>query len=369
MTKVPFVDLNAQYAAIRISVDEAMQEVVDRGWFILGPRVETFETAFADYCGGGEAIGVGSGTDALHLALRACAVGPGDEVLTVSHSFIATALAIDYVGATPVFVDIDPVSYTMDVSNVESSITARTRAILPVHLYGQAVDLDPILDIARRHGLYVIEDACQAHGAEYGGRRVGVLGDIGCFSFYPAKNLGAYGDGGMVVTRRPELADRVRLLRNYGQVRKYDHPSKGFNSRLDELQAAVLLAKLTYLDAWNDARRDIAACYGAGVRADSVALPQAGAKGRHVYHLYVVRTPHRDALQEWLTSRDVHTQIHYPVPIHQQGAFRELAPRQAELSVTEKVAGEVLSLPIYPEMTREQVDWVIESVNQFRPPR
>lgn len=365
MMKVPFVDLNAQYAGIRSSVQDAIQEVLDSGWFILGPQVEKFERAFADYCGGGEAIGVGSGTDALHFALRACGVGPGDEVITVSNSFIATALAIDYVGATPVFTEVDPLTYTMDVSEVESLITARTKAILPVHLYGQSADLDPILDIAHRHKLYLIEDACQAHGAEYGGARVGALGDIGCFSFYPAKNLGAYGDGGLVLTRRAELAERVRLLRNYGQAHKYEHVLKGYNSRLDELHAAVLASKLTYLDAWNEARRRIAACYNARIEKTGLVLPAERTGARHIYHLYVIRTPERDALREWLTLHGVHTQIHYPVPIHRQKAYRDLAVPRGGLALTEQLAGEVLSLPMYPELTDAHVDWVIESVNSF----
>ena len=368
MITVPFVDLQAQYSSIRLVMRDAIQEVLDSGWFILGPQVEEFERAFAKYCGGGEAIGVGSGTDALHLALRACEVGPGDEVITVSHSYIATALAISQVGATPVFVDVDPVTYTMDVTKVEERLSARTRAILPVHLYGQPADLDPILEIAARNGLYVIEDACQAHGAEYAGKRVGAVGDIGCFSFYPAKNLGAYGDGGMVLTGRPELAERVGLLRNYGQVRKYEHSLKGFNSRLDELQAAVLLAKLTYLDTWNDARRRIAEQYHARLRPELLAPPSDGGRARHVFHLYVIRTPHRGALQEWLSGRGIHTQIHYPVPIHQQEAFRDVAALQAELPVTDQVTREVLSLPIYPELTEEQLDWVIKSVNDFPVP-
>jgi dTDP-4-amino-4,6-dideoxygalactose transaminase len=365
---VPFVDLHAQYAAIRSPVQDAIREVLESGSFILGPNVEQFESAFADYCGGGEAIGVGSGTDALHLALRACSVGPGDEVITVSNSFVATALAIDHVGATPVFVEVDPVSYTMDVSKVEALVTPRTRAILPVHLYGQAADLDPILEIARRNNLFVIEDACQAHGAEYRGARVGALGDIGCFSFYPAKNLGAYGDGGLVLTRRADLAERVRLLRNYGQIRKYQHILKGYNSRLDELHAAVLLAKLAHLDAWNAARRRVAESYRAGIQAESVTLPSEHANARHVYHLYVIRTANRDALQEWLTARGITSQIHYPVPIHKQEAYRALDVSRAQLALTEELAGEVLSLPMYPELTDAQVDWVIESVNAFPGP-
>lgn len=366
MITVPFVDLQAQYATIRERVQVAINEVLDTGWFILGRHVESFERAFAEYCGGGEAIGVGSGTEALHLALRACNVGPGDEVITVSNTFIATALAIDYVGATPVFVDIDPLTYTIDVTQIEAYITPRTKAIIPVHLFGQPADLDPILALAKTHNLYVIEDACQAHGAEYNGQRVGSIGDIGCFSFYPTKNLGAYGDGGLVLTRDPELAERVRLLRNYGQTRKYFHRLRGYNSRLDELQAAVLEAKLPYLDGWNEARRRIAACYDAGILAPHVTLPGVHENVRHVYHLYVIRTPYRDALQEWLSARGISTQIHYPLPIHGQEAYQNLGLSTGALPVTEQTCNEILSLPMYPELSDVQIDWVIESVNAFR---
>ena len=367
MLNVPFVDLHAQYAAIRDEIQMAINEVLDVSWFILGRHVESFEKKFAEYCGGREAVGVGSGTEALHLALQACEVGPGDEVITVANTFIATALAIDYVGAMPVFVDIDPVTYTIDVAQIESRITPRTKAILPVHLFGQPADLEPIQALAERHGLYVIEDACQAHGAEYKGQRVGAIGDIGCFSFYPAKNLGAYGDGGLVLTRKSELAERVRLLRNYGQTRKYFHRIRGYNSRLDELQAAVLETKLPHLDDWNDARRHVAARYDAGVNAPHVTLPGVCEDVRHVYHLYVIRTPYRDELREWLSARGIRTQIHYPVPIHRQEACRDLGLPAGTLSVTEQACDEILSLPMYPELTDAQIDWVIESVNAFQP--
>jgi len=366
MIQVPFVDLQAQYVTIRDEIQVAIQGVLDAGWFILGHHVESFEKAFAGYCGGGEAIGVGSGTEALHLALQACGVGPGDEVITVSNTFVATALAIDYVGAKPVFVDIDPVMYTIDVTQVEAYITPRTKAILPVHLFGQPADMDPILALAKAHGLHVIEDACQAHGAEYKGQRVGAIGDIGCFSFYPSKNLGAYGDGGLVLTHDPALADRVRLLRNYGQRRKYFHHIRGYNSRLDELQAAVLEAKLPHLDAWNDQRRRIAARYDAGINTHRAVLPGVRENVRHVYHLYVICTPYRDALHEWLSARGISTQIHYPVPIHRQEAYQDLGLPAGALPVTEQVCDQILSLPMYPELTDAQVNWVIESVNVFR---
>jgi dTDP-4-amino-4,6-dideoxygalactose transaminase len=366
MIKVPFVDLIAQYATIRAPIQAALNEVLDSGWFVLGQHVESFEKAFADYCGGGHAIGVGSGTEALHLALLACGVGAGGEVITVSNTFIATALAIDYVGAKPVFVDIDLVTYNVDVRQISARITPRTKAILPVHLFGQPADLDPILSLARAHGLYVIEDACQAHGAEYKGKRVGAIGDIGCFSFYPAKNLGAYGDGGLVLTRDPALAERMRLLRNYGQTRKYYHQLRGYNSRLDELQAAVLEAKLPYLDGWNEARRRIAACYDAGIRPSHIKLPGVHSDVRHIYHLYVIRTPYRDALRQWLSSRGIGTQVHYPVPIHRQEAYRDMNLATGTLPVTEQVCDQLLSLPMYPELDARQIDWVIDSLNAFR---
>lgn len=365
--QVPFADLKVQYAAIRDEIQVAVNEVLDAGWFILGHQVESFEKEFAAYCGGGEAIGVGSGTEALHLALQACGVGPGDEVITVANTFVATALAIDYVGATPVFVDVDPVTYMIDVQQIEPHITPRTKAILPVHLFGQPADLDPILALAQAHGLYVIEDACQAHGAEYRGQRVGAMGDVGCFSFYPSKNLGAYGDGGLVLTRNPALAERLRLLRNYGQVRKYVHRIRGYNSRLDELQAAVLKTKLPYLDKWNDMRRRVAACYDAGIVNPHVTLPRARENVRHVYHLYVIRTRYRDMLREWLSARDVHTQIHYPVPIHRQEVYQDMRLPIGTLPVTEEVCDQILSLPMYPELTEAQVDWVIDTINSFEP--
>jgi dTDP-4-amino-4,6-dideoxygalactose transaminase len=365
--EVPFVDLRAQYATIRDETRTAINGVLDASWFILGHHVASFEEKFSAYCGGGEAIGVGSGTEALHLALLACGVGPGDEVITVANTFIATALAIDYAGGTSIFVDVDPVTYNIDVTQVEARITSRTKAILPIHLFGQPADLDPILALAKAHGLYVVEDACQAHGAEYKGQRVGALGDIGCFSFYPAKNLGAYGDGGLVLTRNPALAEQLRLLRNYGQTRKYFHRIRGHNSRLDELQAAVLEAKLTHLDRWNDMRRRIAARYDAGIDVPHITLPGVREDVCHVYHLYVIRTPYRDALGEWLLARGIRTQVHYPVPIHRQEAYQHLGLPDGTLPVTERLCNEILSLPMYPELTDAQIEWVVESVNAFQP--
>jgi dTDP-4-amino-4,6-dideoxygalactose transaminase len=364
MTTVPFLDLKAQYATICGDIDRAIQTVVSSGWFILGREVERFERAFSDFLGEGETVGVGSGTDALYLALKACGIGPGDEVITVAHSFIATALAIEYVGATPVFVDVDPTSLTMDASQVSKWITARSRAIIPVHLYGQAADLEPVCQIARANNLFVIEDACQAHGARYGGRPCGTIGDLGCFSFYPGKNLGAYGDAGAVVTANKDLASRVRLLRNYGQEQKYRHVIRGVNSRLDEIQAAILTAKLPHLERWNESRRRIASRYDAELSPDIVApVVRSGVHAN--YHLYVVRTLHRDALRSWLAANGVETQIHYPTPIHLQEAYRDLSLTAGHLPVTEKAAAEVLSLPMFPEMTDVQIAHVVKAVNAF----
>ncbi len=364
MVTVPFVDLKAQYAAIRDEVDGAIRGVLASGRFILGRQVEAFERAFSTYLGGCETVAVGSGTDALHLALRACGVGAGDEVITVANSFIATALAIGYAGATPVFVDVEPSTQTLDPARLADRITSRTRAVVPVHLFGQPADMAPICAIARERGLRVIEDACQAHGARYGGRPVGTIGDVGCFSFYPAKNLGAYGDGGAVTTRSPELAARVRLLRNYGETRKYHHAIRGYNSRLDELQAAVLAVKLSHLERWNEARRRIAARYDAGL-GPNVAVPTVRDGAHHVYHLYVVRCRRRDALQAWLRERGIETQIHYPIPIHLQEAYSDLGLSPGSLPVTEQASAEVLSLPIFPELTDAQADEVIRAVNAF----
>jgi dTDP-4-amino-4,6-dideoxygalactose transaminase len=357
--KVPFLDLTAQYATIRTEIDNAVHEVLSSGWFILGRQVEAFEAAFSEYLEGCETVAVGSGTDALHLALRACDVGPGDEVVTVSHSFIATTLAISYVGASPVLVDIEPGTYTLDVSRLPDCITARTRAIIPVHLYGQVADMEPICNLAKERGLYVIEDACQAHGARYAGRPAGTIGDIGCFSFYPGKNLGAYGDGGAVVTRSAELASRLRLLRNYGQTEYHS-----LRRQQPVRRRRILSVTLKHLEAWNEARQGIAARYDSSL-GPAVVPPLRREGARHVYHLYVVRSRQRDELQRWLADRGVGTQIHYPIPIHRQEAYADLGMPSGSLPVTETAAAEVLSLPIFPEMTDAQVDHVIDSVNSF----
>ncbi len=351
---IPFGDLRLQYQAIKIELDRAIQSVLDEGWYILGVSVSAFESEFAAYCGTEFAAGVGNGTDALQLALMACGIGPGDEVVTTPLSATFTALAISATGAVPTFVDIDPDTYNMDPQKLEGAIGPRTKAIMPVHLYGQPADMDPILSIARERNLLVIEDAAQAHGAVYKGRRAGSLGDVGCFSFYPSKNLGAFGDGGMVVTDNPAIAEKVRMLRNGGQKGRYDHQLLGLNSRLDELQAAILRVKLTYLEKWNERRRHIAALYTA-LLADKVEPPIEMPHVRHIYHLYVIRSKDRDALQKHLAERGVGTAVHYPTPIHLQGAYRGLDLGSGSFPVAERSAEQVLSLPIYPELTDAKV--------------
>ncbi|HEV2881593.1 MAG TPA: DegT/DnrJ/EryC1/StrS family aminotransferase [Pyrinomonadaceae bacterium] len=371
---VPFVDLQAQYRAIKREVDEAIGRVVESAAFILGREVEAFESAFAEYLGAKFCVGVNSGTAAIQLAVTACGVGAGDEVIVPANTFFATAEAVSTAGATPVFVDADPVSYTIDVNKIEAAINARTRAIIPVHLYGQAADLDPIFEIAARHNLSVIEDAAQAHGSLYKGRRVGALGRANCFSFYPGKNLGAYGEGGAVVTDDAEVARRVRLLRDHGSEHKYRHDIIGYNFRLEGIQGAVLNVKLKYLDGWNELRRAHAARYrellsglsgGDGDGASALTLPRELPYARHIYHLYVVQTDERDALQQHLTAAGIQTGIHYPVPVHLQPAYASLGHRAGDFPVAERQAARVLSLPMFPELTGEQIERVAEVVRAF----
>lgn len=363
--QVPFVDLRIQYAALEDEVNRAVTKVMRDADFILGRDVKLFEEEFAGYCEATYGIGVDSGTSALELILRACEIGPGDEVITVANTFIATVLAISSTGATPVLVDVDPATYTLDIAAMEKAITPRTRAILPVHLYGQPADMDPILEVARRHGLRVIEDACQAHGARYKGRRVGALGDASAFSFYPAKNLGAYGDAGIVITNDEGIAHNVRMLRDYGQREKYHHLVRGYNRRMDTLQAAVLRAKLPYLDEWNAARRQHAEHYRALLSESGVALPVEAPYAESVYHLFVVRSEVRDALKTSLGEQGVATGIHYPIPIHLQPAYEDLPYRLGDFPVTEQSAGQLLSLPMYPELTREHIEHVADAVMAF----
>jgi dTDP-4-amino-4,6-dideoxygalactose transaminase len=359
---IPFVDLKAQYASIRGDVNAAIQGVLDRCEFTLGREVAAFEEEFADYCQSHYAIGVNTGTSALHLALLAAGIGPGDEVITVPFTFVATVSAIHYTGATPVFVDIDPRTFTMDTTAIESVITERTRAIVPVHLYGQPADMDPIVAIAKRHRLTVIEDAAQAHGALYKGRRAGSIGDMGCFSFYPGKNLGAYGEGGMVVTSNADYARTIRMLRDWGAEQKYQHLLKGYNYRLEGIQGAVLRIKLRHLEAWTEARRAIAARYDGVLKGSGVRTPEAMPHARHVYHIYAIRTDDRRAWQDALLHRGIHTGIHYPTPVHLLPAFADLDYCVGEFPHSEQAASEVLSLPMFPELTAAQCEEVCDAL-------
>ena len=359
---VPFVDLKQQYASIKTEVDAAIARVIENTSFILGPEVRAFEAAFAEYVGARACIAVNSGTAALQLALMAAGIGAGDEVIVPSFTFFATAEAVSVLGATPVFVDVDPVSYTVTAAAIARAITPRTRAVVPVHLYGQTVDLDPILELARKHNLHVIEDAAQAHGAEYRGKRVGGLGSAGCFSFYPSKNLGAYGEAGAVVTNDEELAARLRLLRDHGSTSKYAHAIVGYNFRMEEIQAAVLNVKLRHLNDWNDARRARAARYNSALGGSNVVLPREMDYARHVYHVYAVQSDNRDELQKRLTTAGVQSGVHYPIPIHLQPAYASLDYKRGDLPVTEALAERVLSLPLFPELSNEQIDRVAEAV-------
>lgn len=355
----------AQYMAHKAEIDAAVLGVMERGWFVLGDEVRAFETELASYLGVTHGVGVGSGTEALHLALAACGIGRGDEVITVAHTAVATVAAIELSGATPVLVDIEPDYYTLDPAKLEQAIGPRTKAVVPVHLYGQGADLSPIIEIARRHGLKVIEDCAQSHGAMYQGKRVGAWGDMACFSFYPTKNLGALGDGGMVVTNDPELADRARLLREYGWAERNISKIAGWNSRLDELQAAVLRVKLCHLDRDNGNRQKLASLYNQALSEYELVQPKVRGEGTHVYHLYVVRSSKRDDLHAFLRARDVGALIHYPVPVHQQPAYCRRLRGADRLPETERIAREVLSLPIYPELNPDEANQVVTSVRDY----
>lgn len=356
--QVPFVDLKAQYQAIRSEIQDAVGRALESMELVIGPNVRAFEAEFAAYCRARYAIGVGSGTDALYLALRACGVRPGDEVITVASTFFATMEAITQLGAVPVFVDVDPETYTLDPALLEAAIGSRTRAIVPVHLYGQMADMPAIMSIARRHGLAVVEDACQAHGAKLQGVPAGSIGDAAAFSFYMSKNLGAYGEAGGVTTNSRAVAEQVRLLRDHGSARKYEHEEIGINSRLDEIQAAILRIKLRYLDEWNEARRAHAAIYDELLDEMEVTRPRVAPDGTHAYHLYVVQATHRDRIRNGLADRGIGTGIHYPIPIHQQAAAREVGRVVGDLRVTEALAGRILSLPMYAELDDEQITYV-----------
>ncbi len=362
---IPFLDLKAQYRQIKDEVGVAIMKVVDSGAYVgAGPEGKPFEAEFAAYCGVADAAGVNSGTTALHLALLAAGIKPGDEVITVGATFVATTAAILYANAKPVFVDVDPATWTMDPARIEAAITPRTRAILPVHLHGLMADMDSIMAIATKHGLKVVEDCAQAHGAEYKGRRAGSIGHVGCFSFYPGKNLGAYGEGGAIVSNDPEIMKTVRMLRDWGQAKKYDHVLKGFNARLDEIQAAVLRVKLKYIEDWTEGRRAVAARYEAGLNGLSIGIPKPPAHCRHVYHVYAIRSVDRDGLQARLQEAGVSTGIHYPVPVHLQTAYADLGYKAGDLPVTETIASEWLSLPMFAELEPGQVDAVIKAMKQ-----
>lgn len=362
---IPLVDLNRQYRSISREVNLAIKGVFASGKFILGENLRAFEKEFAGYCRAKFAVGVGSGTEALHLSLLAAGVKPADEVITVANTAVPTISAIVLAQAKPVFVDIDPDTFTMDPAQIKKRITKKTKVILPVHLFGQMADMAAILKIARSFGLKVIEDAAQAHGAEFNGHKAGTMADMGCFSFYPTKNLGAYGDAGMAVTNNPVLARRLFLLRNYGETRRYLHILSGFNSRLDEIHAAVLRVKLKHLDTWNKTRRALAQVYEKHICAPQVLLPRQANGRKHIYHLYVIRCKNRNALQKFLRQNQIFTLIHYPIPVHLQPAYRFLNLKRGFLPKTEKVTKEILSLPMCPELSPVKVKFICAKINEF----
>jgi dTDP-4-amino-4,6-dideoxygalactose transaminase len=361
--KVPFLDLKMQYQSLRIEINQALQAVMENTAFAGGPFVSQFEKEFAEFCGSEHAIGVGSGTDALWLSLLALGVGEGDEVITVPDTFIATAEAISFCGAKPVFVDVDEKTFNMDPSFIEAAITPKTKAIIPVHLFGQMADMDPIADIARNHGLHIIEDACQAHGASYKGHNAGTMGSMGCFSFYPGKNLGAYGEAGAVVTNNADLAERIRVFRDHGQAKKYYHNLIGWNARMDGFQGAVLSVKLKRLNAWNEARRKNALLYNtllAGIKG--IILPCEADYSKHVYHIYAIRVQNRDDFISELGQKEINCGIHYPIPLHLQGAYAFLGYKKDSFPIAERCAGEFVSLPMFPELTEEQIKYISDAI-------
>lgn len=360
--KIPFLDLGAAYRELKTDIDTAVLRVLDSGWYILGPEVEAFEIEWAEYCGAKYAVGLANGLDALVLALRALNVGPGDEVIVPSNTYIATWLAVSAVGATPVPVEPDPATHNIDPARIAESITERTKVLLPVHLYGQPADMDPILNLARQHGLRVIEDAAQAHGARYKGRRIGAHGDIVCWSFYPGKNLGALGDGGAITTNQSDLADKINILRNYGSRVKYVNEVQGLNSRLDSLQAAVLRVKLAHLDSWTERRRAIAKIFTTGLQKSNLILPHVPDWAEPAWHLYVVRTTEREALQNHLTEAGVCTLIHYPIPPHMQAAYEDQKIHPETLPIARQLANEVLSLPMGPQLKTDAAYQVCHAI-------
>jgi len=362
---INFVDLGRQYQLHREELDEAISKVLQKKDFILGEEVKKFENSFAAYCGAKHCIGVASGTDALFLILKALGIGPGDEVITATNSFIATGLAIQMTGAKPVFTDIDPQTYNIDVALVEKSITPKTKAIIPVHLYGQTADMAPLKSIADAAGLKIVEDACQAHGAYYKKARAGALGHAAAFSFYPGKNLGAYGDGGAVVTDDDEIADTVQMLRNYGQRKKYEHTIPGYNSRLDTMQAAIIRVKLKFLDQWNENRRANASAYNNLLTNTQIKTPYIQENCESVYHLYVIRVSKRDALLAFLADKKIYAGIHYPIPMHLQKAFTSLGYQKGDFPVAEQYAQEIISLPMFPELHEEEIIRTAKTVTDF----
>ncbi len=363
--QVPFIDLAAQHASLAQEINQAISRVLESTAFILGRDVMLFEEEFAAFCGTKFAVGVDSGTSALELALRAFGVGPGDEVITAANTFIATVLAISYTGATPVLIDIDPCTYTISIRELQQAITNRTKAIIPVHLYGHPADMDAILTLARQHDLIVLEDACQAHGARYKEKRVGSLGHAAAFSFYPAKNLGCCGDGGMLVTDDQQIAEEVRILRNYGQREKYHHVTLGYNRRLDSIQAAVLRVKLQHLDDWNRMRREHAQLYTQLLSNNGILLPVEANFAEAVWHLYVIRVSHRDTLRDYLAEQGIGTGIHYPIPVHAQPAYQSLGYPKSAFPIATRNASHVLSLPMYAELTPDMIGYVAKMIKHF----
>lgn len=364
---IPFLDLKSAYSELKDEFDSAVAKVMESGYFVLGPNVDAFEREYAAYLGVKHCIGISNGLDALHIALVALGVGPGDEVIVPANTYIATWLAVTYTGATPVPVEPVESTYNLDPAKIEAAITPKTKVILPVHLYGQPADMDPILEIAKRHNLQVLEDAAQAQGAKYKGRRVGGIGDIAAWSFYPGKNLGAFGDAGAITTNSDELADKVRVLRNYGSRVKYVNEVVGFNTRLDEIQAAVLRVKLSKLDEWNDRRRKVAALYLENLQDADITLPVVPEWAEPVWHLFVLRNPRRDELQKYLAEAGVGTLIHYPIPPHLQDAYANLGLKEGDFPITEAIHREVLSLPMGPHLSLEDAGVVVEALKKYSP--
>jgi len=363
--KVSFVDLKRQYEKIKNEIDNAIFKVINDGDFILGKELEAFEKEFASYCDSKFCVGVNSGTSALHLTLIALGITKEDEVILPANTFISAAFAVSYTGANPVFVDIDRESYNIDVTKIKEKITKKTKAIIPVHLYGQTADMNPILEIAKKYDLKVVEDCCQAHGALYNGKKAGSIGDVGCFSFYPSKNLGAYGDSGAIATSDEKLLEKICMLRNYGQKVKYHHLIKGFNDRLDNIQAAILRVKLKYLDEWNTARRKHALFYNSLLEDTEAIIPVQKDYAKHIYHQYVIRTKERDNLSKYLNSKQISTLIYYPIPIHLQKAYSDLNCKKGTFPITEQYSDEIISLPIFPELKQEEIRYVVSNVKEF----